>query len=123
MAGAARATADGLLEAAIARLLTTGTYTSIALLLAGTLLLLLEGRSPLDVGPPFDLGAIAGDVLALRSSGLLWLGILGIVATPSARVVAALVGYARRGDARMAVVAALILVVIAAGVLAGTAAG
>jgi hypothetical protein len=36
-----------------------------------------------------------------------------VVATPSARVAAALVGYARSGERPMAVVAALILVVIA----------
>lgn len=118
---AARQTADGNLEGTIARLLTVGTYVSIGLLLLGTILMLAEGRSPLDLGPPFDLAAIPGDVLALRSAGVLWLGILAMMATPSARVVAALVGYWRRGDARMAVVSGLILVVLVAGVVAGTA--
>lgn len=117
---AARSGLDRGLEATIARLLAIGTYASIGLLLTGTVLMLLEGRSPLDAGPEFDLGAIPGDVLAFRASGFLWLGILGILATPSARVVAALVGYARRGDTRMVAVAGLILVVIVAGIVAGT---
>jgi len=117
----ARTRADGSLEDAIARLLSVGTYASIVLLLVGTLLLLAEGRSPLDLGPTFNPATIAGDLVGLRSAGFLWLGIVGLVATPSARVVVALVGYARLGDARMAAVAGLILVVLAAGVVAGLA--
>lgn len=111
------------LEGTIARLLAAGTYASVALLVVGTALLLVEGRSPLDVGPAFDPGSIPADLVALRSAGFLWLGILGLVATPSARVVAALVGYGRLGDRRMAGVAILILVVIVAGVIAGMAGG
>jgi uncharacterized membrane protein len=116
-------TENGSLEDTIARLLSVGTYVSVLLLLIGTLLLLAEGRSPLDLGPAFDPATIAADVASLRSAGFLWLGILGLVATPSARVVAALVGYARRGETRMAGVAALIIVVLAAGVVAGLAGG
>ncbi len=111
--------ADAGLEHTIARLLTTGTYVSILLLLVGTLLLLAEGRSPLDIGRGFDPATIIDDLLGLRSSGFLWLGIVGLIATPSARVVAALIGYGRRGDRRMMAVAALILVVLFAGVVAG----
>lgn len=119
----ARSVDDGSLEDTIARLLGVGTYASVLLLLVGTLLLLAEGRSPLDLGPAFDPATIVTDIVSLRSAGFLWLGILGLVATPSARVVAALVGYARRGDARMAGVAALIIVVLVAGVIAGLAGG
>jgi uncharacterized membrane protein len=119
----ARRADDGSLEDAIARLLSVGTYASVVVLLIGTLLLLAEGRSPLDLGPVFDPATIVADVVSLRSAGFLWLGILGLVATPSARVVAALVGYARRGDTRMAGVAALIIVVLVAGVVAGLAGG
>lgn len=111
--------ADVQMEDTIARLLTTGTYASILLLLVGTLLLLAEGRSPLDVGRAFDPAAIVDDLLGLRSAGFLWLGIVGLIATPSARVVTALVGYGRRGDRRMVAVAALILVVLVVGVVAG----
>lgn len=115
----ARQTGDGGLEATIARLLTAGTYASVTLLLAGTVLLLVEGRSPLDIGPVFDPSQILADVMGLRSAGFLWLGIGGMIATPSARVVAALLGYARLGDRRMVLVATLILAVLLAGVVAG----
>jgi uncharacterized membrane protein len=111
------------LEARIARLLTMGTYASIALIVAGTLGFLAAGRSPLETAPGFDLTRLPADLANLRPAGFLWLGLLGVIATPAARVVAALVGYARLGELRMAAVAALILVVIAAGVAAGTLAG
>jgi uncharacterized membrane protein len=54
---------------------------------------------------------------------MLWLGILGIIATPGIRVLGALVGFARRGERTMVGVAAGILVVVAAGVLAGLVTG
>lgn len=110
------------IESSIARLLMTGTYVSIALIAAGTALLLGAGRSPLDLAPPLDPGSLVGDLTTLQPAGLLWLGILGVIATPAARVVAALVGYWRSGEREMLLVAVLILAVIAAGVVTGTAA-
>jgi uncharacterized membrane protein len=100
------------LERTIARLLTVGTYTSIVLLAIGFGLMLVDGIGPLDGAPPFDPRAIPADILALRPTGFLWLGLIVVVATPSARVAASLVGYLRSGERRMAVVAAAILVVI-----------
>ena len=47
----------------------------------------------------------------------MWLGLLAVVATPAARVVAALIGFVRRGERTMAIVAALILAVIALSVV------
>jgi len=111
------------LEATIARLLSIGTYASIGLIVVGVVLLLVAGTSPLDTAPAFDLGRIPADLVALRPTAFLWLGIIGLLATPAARVTAALVGYARSGERRMVVVALLILVVIAMGVAVGTAAG
>jgi uncharacterized membrane protein len=101
------------LERSVARLLSVGTYASIALLAAGVLAMAAAGRSALDAGPGFDLGRIAPDLAALRPEGFLWLGVVLILATPSARVAASLVGYLRRGDRSMAVVSILILAVIA----------
>jgi uncharacterized membrane protein len=111
------------LESTIARLLTVGTYVSAGLVAIGALLLVGEGRSPLDTAPALDPGRLQPDLLGLRPAGFLWLGILGVVVTPAARVAAALVGFARSGERAMVLVAALILVVIAIGVAAGTAAG
>jgi uncharacterized membrane protein len=105
------------LEQSIARLLTVGTYAAIALLAIGFALMVATGVSPLSGGPRFDVTAIPGDLLALRPTGFLWLGLLVVVATPAARVLASLVGFAQRGERRMVVVAALILLVIALSVV------
>ncbi len=108
------------LEQSIARLLTGGTYAAIVLLAIGFALMIASGVSPLSGGPRFDITAIPGDLLALRPTGFLWLGLLVVVATPAARVLASLIGYARRGEQRMVIVAALILAVIALSVVAAT---
>jgi uncharacterized membrane protein len=104
------------LERTIARLLTIGTSIAIVLLVGGLALMLAGGVAPLSGGPAFDPASLVGDVLALRASGFIWLGLIVVVATPSARVLASLVGYARADDRTMAVVAGLILIVIAVSV-------
>jgi uncharacterized membrane protein len=113
----------GGLEPALARVLQVGTYASIALVAAGTLLLIAGGGSPLDPGPPLRLDGLLADLGALRPAGLLWLGIIGVLATPALRVVGALVGFARRGERLMVLVAALILVVVGVGIVAGLVTG
>jgi uncharacterized membrane protein len=60
------------------------------------------------------------DLVALRPAGFLWLGMVAVVATPAARVVASLVGYARRGERDMMLIAGLILVVIGLSVTLAT---
>ena len=101
------------LERSIARLLTIGTYASVALLILGVVLMLATGIAPRSGGPAFDLTKLVPDLLALRPAGFIWLGLVAVVATPAARVLAGLIGYARREDRTMAIVAALILLVIA----------
>jgi uncharacterized membrane protein len=113
---------DGL-EPALARVLQGGTYVSIGLVALGTVLLLVNGGSPLAGGPPLSLSRLLADIIALRPEGLLWLGILVVVATPALRVVAALVGFWRRGERAMAGVALLILAVVAVGVVIGLLSG
>ena len=110
------------LESSIGRLLTIGTYVSVGLIAIGTVLLIGSGRSPLDAAPALDPARLIPDLSGLQPAGFLWLGMLGVVATPAARVAAALVGFSRSGEQRMALVAAAILVVIAIGVVTGTAA-
>ena len=111
------------LEPALARVLQAGTYASIVLIAVGTVLLLGTGISPMAAGPELRLDTLAGDILALRPEGFLWLGILGICATPLLRVAAALVGFWRRGERRMVAVAVLILAVVAMGVITGLLSG
>ncbi len=109
--------ADLRLERSIGRLLSAGSYAAIVLLAIGFGLMLLQGIDPLAGGPAFDIRALVGDLLALRPTGVLWLGLIVVLATPSARVVASLIGYRRQGEWRMAFVAALILLVILLSVL------
>ena len=71
----------------------------------------------LSGGPAFDLGRLVPDLAAFRPAGVIWLGLVLVVATPAARVGASLVGYARRGERAMAIVASLILLVIAVSVV------
>lgn len=105
------------LERSVARLLQFGTYLSIGLLLIGALLMIANGIGPRSGGPAFDLGRLVGDLGAGRPAGFLWLGLLVVIATPAARVAVSGVGYVRRGEREMAVVAGLILIVIATSVL------
>ena len=100
------------LERSIARLLTYGTYASVALLAVGAVLMFAAGLDPLGGGPAFDPALIVDDVVHLRPAGFIWLGLIAVVGTPAARVVASLVGYLRRGERLMILVAVLILVVI-----------
>ncbi len=116
------ASAPRSLESSIGRLLTIGIYVSVGLIAIGTVLLIGSGRSPLDAAPAFDPARLASDLGSLQPVGFLWLGILGVMATPAARVAAALVGFARSGERQMVLVAATILIVIAIGVVTGTAA-
>ena len=111
------------LDLAIARLLSIGTYLGIALLAAGLGLMLLTARSPFDPPLPFNPGRLPGDLGAGRPEGALWLGLLVLIATPSARVAASLIGYRRSGERGMVAVSAAILVVVAAGVLIGVVLG
>jgi uncharacterized membrane protein len=101
------------LERSIARLLTAGTYSSVAILAVGTALMLASGIQPLAGGPPFDVRQIVDDLAHLRSTGFLWLGLVAVIATPAIRVVVSLVGYLRDGERQMALIAFLVLAVIA----------
>ena len=108
------------IERTVARLLIVGTYVSLALLVVGVLLMAIAGRSPLD--PPahdFDPALLVGDILAGRPDGVLWIGLVVLLATPSARVAASIVGYVRSGERAMAWVGLAILAVVGCGVVIG----
>jgi uncharacterized membrane protein len=109
----------GSLEHSVSRVLTVGTLVSIGLVAIGVALMLVGGVSPLDGAPGLDAARIPADIAGARPEGFIWLGILGLIATPSARVLASLVGFSRRGERGMVAVAVLVLVVVAAGVVTG----
>jgi uncharacterized membrane protein len=111
------------LEARIARLLEVGTNAAMILISIGVLLMGLTGRSPRDVAPSLDPSRLLDDIIEIRPSGFIWLGVLLLLATPTARVATALVGFVREGEREMALVAGTILAVVALGVVAGTAGG
>lgn len=107
------------LERRIARLLTVAGLAGVVLIALGVVAMAATGTTALGGGGTFDAARLPADVLALRPAGLLWLGLLVIVATPSARVAAALLGFALERDRRMVAIAAAILAVIVLSVLAG----
>jgi uncharacterized membrane protein len=115
--------ASGRLEHDLARVLQLGTHVSMALIAIGAVLLVLGGTSPLLPGPALDLRQVVDDIVTLQPAGFLWLGVLGVVATPGLRVVAAMIGFARAGERRMAWVAAAILAVVGLGIVAGLVTG
>lgn len=108
------------LDRTIGRLLTLGTNAAVLLLAIGCVLLFANRIDPLAGGPPLEPGLIVDDILHLRPAGFMWLGLVAVLATPIARVAVSLVGYVTRGERRMAVIAALILVVIAASIALGS---
>ena len=109
----------GSLEVALAHVLQVGTYISVGLIAIGSIVLLANGISPTAAGAPLSLASIPADLLALRPAGFLWLGILGVLATPGLRVIRAMLGFWRRDERSMALIALAVLVVIAIGVIVG----
>jgi uncharacterized membrane protein len=107
------------LERVLATVLRIGTYAAVACLAAGAVLLIAAGRSPLEAGPQLDLARLVGDLVALRPEGLLWIGLIAVIATPATRVAASLVGYTLNGERPMALVSLAILGVIVAGIVLG----
>ena len=112
-----RARSAANLDLVVARILMIGTYISVVLVAVGVILMLATGISPLDAAPSLDLSRIVADIVALEPAGYLWLGLLAVIATPSARVVASLVGYADGRDWQMVAVSIGILAVIATSVV------
>jgi uncharacterized membrane protein len=98
------------------RLLIVVTYVSVGLLAIGIVLMLADGISPLDGGPPLDLATLGTQLLALEPAAFLWLGLLAVIAAPIGRVIVSGVSYARAGDRLMVAVSVGILAVIAVGV-------
>ncbi len=111
------------LERRVANVLIGATYLSLGLIGLGVLLMIAGGVSPLDQALAFDPGRFVDDILAGRPEGVLWLGLVAVIGTPTVRVTASLISYLRDGERPMVLVAAGILGVIAASVLLATGLG
>jgi uncharacterized membrane protein len=107
------------LDRTVARLLTGGAYLSVGLLAVGVILMAVTGISPLADTPILDVGRIPSDIVALKPTGFLWVGLFVTLATPLARVTASLIGYLTGGERRMAAISIAILVVVSVGVVLG----
>lgn len=104
-------------NAAVSRVLTIGACVALALVAAGLALGLLHPVSREQPATPFALlpaTIIRGDPVALAS-----LGLLVLLATPAARVIALGIAYAQRREWLFSVIAALVLVVLAASLVIG----
>jgi uncharacterized membrane protein len=119
----ATAPPPGAVELAVARLLNAGTYLSVALLGLGLVAMLVAGISPYAAAPTFDPRRLGTDLLGGRPEAFLWLGLVAAIATPTTRVVLALVRFARGGETSMVAIAVAILAVIALSLLVAGMAG
>ena len=110
----ARRAAD---ERQIGRLIVRITYLAVALLGVGVVSMVATGVSPLDAVPTLDAAGLIAAIGGLRPEGVLWLGLMAVIATPIIRVLAAAFAYARGAEWRMVAISIAILAVIATGVV------
>lgn len=110
----ARRAAD---ERQIGRLIVRITYLAVALLGVGVVSMVVTGVSPLDAVPTLDAAGLIAAIGGLRPEGVLWLGLMAVIATPIIRVLAAAFAYARGAEWRMVAISIAILAVIATGVV------
>ena len=101
----------------IGRLLIAMTYTSVAILVVGVLLMVAAGISPLSGGPPFDPSELIAELTTATPAGFLWLGLLFVIATPIVRVIGAAISFGLGGQWIMVWIAVAILLVIVVGVV------
>lgn len=105
-------------ERTIGRILTVLTYSAVALLTVGLILMFAAGIAPTAAWPALDPISLPRRVLAGEPAAFLWLGLLVVIATPIVRVVVAAVAYVSGREWRMLAVSIGILTVIAVGVAA-----
>jgi uncharacterized membrane protein len=111
---------DQKIEIIIAHLLRAGVLLSATVVMAGACMYLLRhGRTPVDYrvfrGEPAhlrDIRGIVADSIALRSEGIIQLGLLLLIATPVARVAFSIFGFAREKDNLYVAVASLVLLIL-----------
>jgi len=111
---------DQKVENVIGTLLRVGVLTSaFVVFCGGTIYLARHGRSTVDYrifqGEPADYRQISGivrEALHLSGRGIIQLGLLLLIATPIARVIFALFGFAAEKDRMYACFTAIVLVIL-----------
>lgn len=113
---------DQRLELIIGNLLRAGVLLAAAVVLAGAVLYLVQHHSDTVSYRSFVAGpaslrtvaAIAGSAAHLNSEGLIQFGLLLLIATPVARVLMAVIGFAMERDRLYVVVSLIVLAVLLA---------
>ena len=100
----------------IAAVLTIGMVLSLVILTWGSVLFILH---PEPVGPPGPLTGILGGTLRLDPVSTINLGLLVLLITPVARVVAAMIAFALEGDRRYVLICITVLAVLALSAVIG----
>lgn len=108
--------AAGELATWVSRVLAVGTLLSMAVVLVGVVLILATGHG----GPSGSDGGFLAQITAGKPASIVSLGLLLLVLTPAAELVAALVAFARAGERRYVIVTSLVLVLLAIGVVTAT---
>ena len=127
MPRSAPSSTDEKLEQVLGNLLRVGVLVSGAVVLAGGILYLSRHESAVPhyrvfSGEPSDLRHVRGivsDAIALQGRGLIQFGLLLLVATPVARVVFSLVGFAIQRDRIYVAVTLIVLAVLIYGLAGG----
>jgi uncharacterized membrane protein len=116
-----RSWTDKRMELFIGNLLRAGVLLSALIVLFGAVIYLVRhGHSRADYrvfrGEPSELRGVGGilrDAVALRSGGIIQLGLLLLIATPVARVAFSIFGFAQERDRLYVAVAATVLFILA----------
>jgi uncharacterized membrane protein len=127
MASGRRAWTDDQVESIVGTLLRWGVTISAVVVLAGGLLYLIRyGFALPDYrvfrGEPSDLrmfSGIVGDALALKSRGIMQLGLLLLIATPVARVSFAVLAFCLQRDRTYVLVTLIVLLALVYSIAGG----
>lgn len=108
---------DHALNLTIARLLAVGLVVASALMIGGALWAAAGGGSV--ASRVFPLGALPEALSAARPTAFMTLGLLVLIVTPAARVVALLGAFVRRREWGYALISATVLAVLGVGLALG----
>jgi uncharacterized membrane protein len=107
------------IERTVNRILLVGIVLTVALLVAGLVLSIIQGEGlPSRIVPLSDLPSLLGD---LDPAAYLSLGLIVLIATPFVRVAGSIVAFAREHDRRYVLITSVVLAVMCLSVVLGKA--